>query len=126
VELSVRYRQVLRKHMSIIGAERLMSAHSRLNSDQKDVVAGSYHRSDLEQLHQDLLDAAPDGDRSAAADFVRSTRFVDAFATQVACARGATPENLAAVQTRVVYDPVVSWADRDDPDAEAPAAGITD
>jgi len=126
VELSVRYRQVLRKHLTIIGAERLMSAYSRLSTPQKDVVSGNYHRAGLDQLFQDLLDADPDGDRAAAATFVRSTRFVDAFATQVAFARGATPENLAAVQTRVVYDPVIRWDDRNDPDAERPAATITD
>src|SRR5699024_3712467 len=96
------------------------------STPQKDVVSGNYHRAGLDQLFQDLLDADPDGDRAAAATFVRSTRFVDAFATQVAFARGATPENLAAVQTRVVYDPVIRWDDRNDPDAERPAATITD
>lgn len=126
VELSVRYRQVLRKHMSIIGAERLMAAHTRLSPAQKELAAQNYHRDGLDRLHRDLLDAEPNGDPAVAATFIRSTRFLDAFATQVAFARGATPENLAAVQTRVVYDPVVPWKHRNDPDAPQPAARITD
>lgn len=126
VELSVRYRQVLRKHLSIIGAERHMAAYSRLSPAQKQLVAQNHHRSGLEQLHRDLLDVDPNGDPAVAASFIRSTRFLDAFATQIAFTLGATPENLAAVQTRVVYDPVVPWKDRNDPDAPKPAARLTD
>lgn len=126
VELSRRHRRILRKHLTIVGAERLMAAHSRLTPAQKDVIAGNYHRTGLGRLFDDLVDAHPDRDRAAAATFVRTTRFVDAYATQVAYATGATTEDLAAVQTRVVYDPVIRWEDRNDPDARRPAAAITD
>lgn len=127
VEISDRSRKILRKQLSIVGAERLMGAYQSLNEEQRDFVARNYHRTGIDALREDLI-AATSGDQSTERvdAFVRSTRYVDAYATQVAYALWADDGEIAAVQTRVVYDPVIRWADRNDPNAERPAASITD
>jgi hypothetical protein len=122
VEISARTRRILRKQLTIVGAERMMAAFVRLDERQREVAGGNYHRTGLDALREDLLAASPAGRVGDVDAFIRTTRFVDAYATQVAYALWGTPEQLRAVQTRVVYDPVVRWSDRNDPDAARPAA----
>jgi hypothetical protein len=122
VEISSRTRRILRKQLTIVGAERMMAAWARLDEAQREVAGENYHRTGLDALREDLVAADPDGSPGDVDAFIRVTRFVDAYATQVAYALWGSPDTVRAVQTRVVYDPVVRWDDRNDPAARRPAA----
>lgn len=126
VEIAERHRKLLRKQLTIVGAERLMSAYQSLNDEQREIVATNYHRAGLDRLREDLVEASPSRSSAQVDAFLRSTRYVDAYATQVAYAVWTDRGDIAAVQTRVVYDPVIRWAERNDPKAKRPAASITD
>jgi len=126
VELSAPYRKILRKQLTIVGAERFMSAYEALNPEQQQLVATNYHRAGLTRLEEDLTALDTAGTSSRVTAFIRSTQYVDAYATQVAYALWGDIGEISAVQTRVVYDPVIRWNDRDDPEAQRPAATITD
>lgn len=125
VELAEPYRKVLRKQLTIVGAERGMSGYQGLSDEQRDIASRNYHRSTLDALRTDLLTADPAATGRVDA-FIRSSRYIDAYATQVAFALWGDESEIAAVQTRVVYDPVIRWSDRNDPEARRPAATITD
>lgn len=118
VELSPLYRKVLRKHLTVTAAERYMSAYRSLNDAQREILAGSnFHRAgDRERMREQLTNEGP------ASDYLRMDAYVTGFSTQVALAMHGEQAEILAVQSRVVYSPVVRWADRDSEDATAPAS----
>lgn len=126
VELSDPYRKVLRKQLTIVGAERVMAAYQALSDEQRQITPTNYHRTGLGQLRDDLAAVDPHGTSAQVMAFIRSAQYVDAYATQVAYALWGDLGDVDAVQTRVVYDPVIRWSDRNRPDARRPAATITD
>lgn len=126
IELSETYRKTLRKQLSIVGAERLMAAYSALNDTHKRVV-GENHL-DGEALYgvQDAMVAADDSEPAKVSEFIRASNYATSYGTQVAYAMWGDQGEIAGVQVRAVYDPVVRWVDRKDPDAERPPSRYTD
>lgn len=121
VEIAEAHRRILRKHQTILGAERLMPAYRQLTDEQKEIVSGNFHH---EGGREELADALEDDGGAAA--FLQASDYVDAYATQVALAIWGEEHTILAVQARVVYAPVIRWADRNDPDAEPPASTYAD
>lgn len=126
VELAETYRKTLRKQLSVVGAERLMGAYSALNDTHKAVVAKNHlDGEELYGLHDAMVEA-DDSDPAAVGEFIRADNYVTSYATQVAKALWGDQGTIAGVQVRAVYDPVIRWVDRKDPDAERPASRYTD
>ncbi|HIY67248.1 MAG TPA: hypothetical protein H9830_13345 [Candidatus Agrococcus pullicola] len=121
VELAVPYRKILRKHLTINAAERYMAAYRGLNEEQREIISSSnFHREgDRERMEQLLTDAGP------AAEYLRIDEYLTAFSTQVALALYGDEAEILGVQSRVVYNPVVRWNDRNDPNAEPPPSRRT-
>ncbi|MBL3699996.1 DUF5819 family protein [Leucobacter luti] len=126
VELSEAYRKTLRKQLSVVGAERLMAAYTALNDTHKGVVAQNHLDSTELYGVNDAMVAADDSDPAAVREFIRADNFVTSYATQVAYAMWGDQGEIVGVQARAVYDPVIRWADRHDPDAERPPSRYTD
>lgn len=116
VELADPTRRVLRKHLTILAAERYMGAYRGLSDEQRAIVSGAnFHREgDRARLEAQL---AALGDASA---YMVASDYVTAYATQVAHALYGDDHSVLAVQSRVVYRPVVRWNDRHDAEATAP------
>jgi len=121
VELSDGYRKLLRKQLSIVGAERLMPAYRALSPEQQEIADKNYHRTGFDRLRADLIEADPDGSVSTVDAFIRASEYVTAYGTQVAYALWGDEGEIMGIHTRVVYDPVIRWNDRNDPDAKRPA-----
>lgn len=121
VELSSTYRKVLRKHLTIAAAERYMSAYRSLNDDQRALLSSAnFHREgDRQRLVEELTALGP------ATDYLRMDEYVTGFSTQVALALYGHDAEVLAVQSRAVYQPVVRWADRDDPAEPRPDSFTT-
>ncbi|WP_449277732.1 DUF5819 family protein [Leucobacter sp. GX24907] len=126
VELSAFHRKVLRKQLSIMGAERLMAAYSRLGDAHRDAAAVNHLDGEALYPLRDAMLAADDSNVAAVDAFIRANNFAASYASQVSQALWGDQGEVLAVQTRAVYDPVVRWNDRKDPDAERPAASYTD
>ncbi|QTV80237.1 DUF5819 family protein [Microbacterium sp. NIBRBAC000506063] len=116
VELTDTYRKVLRKQLTIVGAEAYMAAYRGLNAQQTEIVTGgNFHREgDRERLVAAL------SEHGSAGAYMRASDYVTAYATQVAHALYGEEYEILAVQSRIVYEPVVRWRDRHDADAEPP------
>ena len=121
VELAVTHRKVLRKHLTIQAAEQYMAAYRNLNDEQKEVLAsGNFHNENDRARLEALLSALGPAD-----DYLRMDEYVTGYATQVALALYGDEAEILAVQSRAVYNPVIRWADRMDPNAEAPDSILT-
>lgn len=117
VELADTSRKVLRKQLTIVGAEAYMAAYRGLTAPQREVVTGgNFHRDGDRVILQSAL-----AERGSAGAYMRASDYVTAYATQVAHALYGDDHEILAVQSRIVYEPVVRWRDRDDPDAAPPA-----
>lgn len=126
IELAEPYRRVLRKQLSVMAAERLMTEYRGLNATQREVVAQNFHRGRaLYPLDEALREADPDN-TAVVTPFIRAENFATSYATQAALALWGEHGDVVAVQTRAVYAPVVRWEDRFDPDATAPRSSYTD
>nr|WP_243751856.1 DUF5819 family protein [Leucobacter weissii] len=126
VELSEPYRRTLRKQLSVVGAERLMGAYRALGDAHRSVVAENHlDGAELYPLH-DAMVAADDSDPEAVGDFIRAANYAASYATQVSLALWGDEGEIIGVQTRAVYDPVIRWNDRHDPQASRPPASYTD
>lgn len=125
IELAEPYRRVLRKQLTVIGAEQLMTSYGKLTEEQKAIAEQNFHESgDLTALNDELLaadDANPDDVRA----FIRATNYTSSYATQAAAALWSDDGEILAVQTRSVYSPVVRWEDRFDADAVRPDSSYT-
>ncbi|MFD1201631.1 DUF5819 family protein [Leucobacter albus] len=126
VELADPYRRTLRKQLSVVGAERLMAAYRGLSESQRVVAAENHHEGDALYSLRDALVAADGSNTAAVRAFIRTDNFAASYATQVAHAFWSDRGEVLAVQVRAVYDPVVRWRDRHDPDAARPSAAYTD
>ena len=126
VELAATYRKTLRKQLSIVGAERLMGAFSKLSEDHKSVAAENHLDGDALYGLRDAMVAADGSNQAAVDEFIRADNYVTSYATQVAYAMWGDSGTIRGVQVRAVYDPVVRWADRKDPNAERPPSRYTD
>ncbi|KAM9862912.1 hypothetical protein ACI1US_01152 [Leucobacter sp. BZR 635] len=126
VELSATYRRTLRKQLSVVGAERLMGAYRGLSADQQQVAAKNHLEGDGLFGLRDALLAVDGSDPAAVRAFIRADNYVSSYATQVAHAMWGERGEVVGVQTRAVYDPVVRWKDRHDPDAQRPPSSYTD
>lgn len=126
VELSSTYRKTLRKQLSIVGAERLMGAYSKLNEEHRAVVAENHLGGEALYALRDAMLAADDSATAAVDEFIRADNYATSYATQVAYAMWGEQGTIEGVQVRAVYDPVIRWADRNDPDAERPPSKYTD
>lgn len=117
VELADPSRRVLRKQLTIVGAEAYMAAYRGLNAAQKQILTGeNFHRpGDRERLGEAL------SSHGSAGAYMRAADYVTAYATQVAHALHGVEDEILAVQSRIVYEPIVRWSDRNDPEAVAPA-----
>lgn len=125
IELAEPHRRVLRKQLTVLGAERLMGAYNGLTDAQREVVEQNFHNdSDLTPL-RDALVAADTSNAAAVNDFIRVTNYVTSYATQVAHAMWGDENEVIAVQTRSVYSPVVRWEERFDDDAQRPSSSYT-
>lgn len=126
IELSSAYRKTLRKQLSIVGAERLTAAYEGLSDEQRAVVAENHLDSDeLYGLRDALVEV--DGSRPSEVNaFIRADNYVTSYATQVAYALWGEEGTVLGVQVRSVYDPVVRWDDRKDPNAQRPASSFTE
>lgn len=121
VELIDAHRRVLRKQLTISTAESYMAAYRALSDVQRDILTTvNHHRDgDRERLMQALAE------HGSAAAYVRASDAATAYATQVAYALYGEDHRILAVQTRVVYSPVVRWRDRNDPGATPPERTMT-
>ena len=126
VELAEPYRRTLRKQLSVVGAERLMGAYRKLSDSQQAVAARNHLAGDGLFELRDALVAADSSNEAEVRAFVRAHNYVSSYATQVSYALWGHEGDVAAVQVRAVYDPVVRWNDRRDPDAERPPSTYTD
>ncbi|UTX52573.1 DUF5819 family protein [Leucobacter aridicollis] len=126
VELAEPYRRTLRKQLSVVGAERLMATYRALSEEQQQVASKNHLDGDELYGLRDALVAADDSNRAEVRAFIRATNYTASYATQVAHAMWGDAGDVQAVQVRAVYDPVIRWADRHDPDAERPPAKYTD
>lgn len=125
IELAEPYRRVLRKQLTVIGAEQLMTSFGKLTEAQKAVVEENFHTSpDLAELNEALL-AADDANAGDVRSFIRATNYTTSYATQAARALWGDDGEILAVQTRSVYSPVIRWDDRNDPDAVRPDSSYT-
>jgi hypothetical protein len=125
IELAEPYRRVLRKQLTVIGAEQLMTSYGKLTEAQKAVVEENFHTSpDLAELNEALL-AADDANAGDVRSFIRATNYTTSYATQAARALWGDDGEILAVQTRSVYSPVIRWDDRNDPDAVRPDSSYT-
>ncbi|WP_336653119.1 MULTISPECIES: DUF5819 family protein [unclassified Leucobacter] len=126
IELAAPYRKLLRKQLSIVGSERLMAAYRGLSEAQRAAAAENHlDGTGLYPLRDAILAADPTKS-AAATDFIRADNFTTSYATQVAQALWGETGTIIAVQTRAVFDPVIRWNDRHNPDAEQPASSYTD
>ncbi|MFS0853097.1 DUF5819 family protein [Microbacterium sp. 179-I 3D4 NHS] len=125
IELAEPHRRVLRKQLTVIGAEHLMTAYGKLTPAQRDVVEGNFHDSDdLSALNEAML-AADDSNPGVVRSFIRATNYTTSYATQAATALWGDDGEILAVQTRSVYSPVIRWEDRFDPEAVRPDSSYT-
>jgi hypothetical protein len=126
VELAADSRKLLRKQVSIVGAERLMAAYRGLTDAQRAAAVENHlEGSELYALRDAMI--AADGSNPGAVDaFIRAGNFTTSYATQVSRALWGDQGEIIAVQTRAVYSPVIRWDDRRDPAAERPASSYTD
>lgn len=121
VELAHPTRRVLRKQLTILAAERYMGAYRDLNDAQHEILrSGNFHQEGGRERLEALL--ASEGDTSA---YMLASDYAVAYATQVAEALYGDENEILAVQARVVYNPVIRWNDRFDPDAAPPASTVT-
>ncbi len=121
-EISTTQRRLVRKQMTILGVERLVPAFEGLTEEQQRIADENWHESGFAGLREALLHAAP-GTDGAVDRFLRASEYLTAYGTQVAYAEWGA-DNVVAVQIRGVYEPVVRWEDRDDPNAQRPASTI--
>lgn len=126
VELAEPYRRVLRKQLSVMAAESLMGDYRGLSAEQREVAAENFHRGDALYPLDEALREADSANAAAVGPFIRSSNFATSYASQVAQALWSEHGEVAAVQVRSVYSPIVRWEDRFDPDASAPASSYTD
>lgn len=125
VELAAGYRRVLRKQLSVLGTERLMSAYNDLTPSQKEVAKRNFHRAgDLTPLLEALKEA-DDSNIAAVNQYVRVNNFITSYATQVAYTMWGDEGEIVAVQFRSVSSPVIPWEQRLDDDAERPKSTYT-
>jgi len=125
VEIAAPYRRILRKQMTVLGAERLNTAHRGLTAAQQKLAEGNYHRGgDLTPLLEALKDV-DDSNVAAVNQYIRVSNFITSYSTQVAYAMWGDEGKILAVQFRSVSSPVVRWEDRSDPDAERPKSSYT-
>jgi len=120
-EISSFHRRLLRKQLTIVGVERLVPAFRALTEEQQDIADENWHESGFPGLREALLEAAP-GTERAVDQFIRASEYVTAYGTQAAYALWGP--DVVAVQVQAVYDPVIRWEDRNDPDARRPTATI--
>ena len=126
VELASVTRKTLRKQLSIVGAERLMSAYQGLSPAQQDVAQRNHlDGTELYPLSE-ALSAADDTRPDAVRAFITADNYVTSYATQVAYALWGEAGEVIGVQSRAVYAPVIRWNDRHDPEAQAPPSSYTD
>lgn len=126
VELSSLSQKVLRKQLSVTGAERLMAAYQRLSAPQQAAAQRNYLEGDALFGLDEALRTADDARPAAVSAFIRADNYATSYATQVAHALWGDDGSVVGVQVRAVYDPVIRWNDRHDPDAQRPAASYTD
>lgn len=126
IELAETYRKTLRKQLSIVGAERLMAAYSALNDTHKHVAGQNHLDGDALYALQDAMVEADDSEPSKVSEFIRASNYATSYGTQVAHAMWGDQGTVVGVQVRAVYDPVVRWVDRKDPNAERPPSRYTD
>lgn len=125
IELAEPYRRVLRKQLTVIGAEQLMTAYGKLTPEQKEIAEKNFHDSgDLAALNESLL-AAEGANPVDVRAFIRATNYTVSYATQAAQALWSDDGEILAVQTRSVYSPVIRWEDRFDADASRPDSSYT-
>lgn len=123
-EVSSSTRKIMRKHPTVVAAERLLGAYSDLDEAARRVVAADYHRdSDLAGLRDDLAGSGTSSDVRRA--FIRASNFATSFASQAAFAVWGESADVLAVQVRAVSSPVVRWADRFETDAARPDSTVT-
>jgi hypothetical protein len=126
VELAEPYRRVLRKQLTVLGAERLMGAYRSLTDAQRTVAAGNFHNAEDLTALLDALRGTGEDNVAGVNDFVRATNYVTSYGSQVALAMWGDEGEILAIQTRSVYSPVVRWGDRHDESAVAPPDTYTD
>ena len=126
VELAAPYRKLLRKQLSIVGAERLMAAYRGLSDPQRAAAAENHLDGSGLYALRDAMLAADDANPAAVTAFIKAGNFTTSYATQVAQSLWGEQGEIVAVQTRAVFDPVIRWNDRNDPDAERPSSSYTD
>lgn len=126
VELSTLSQKVLRKQLSVTGAERLMGAYQRLSEPQQRAAQRNFLESEALYGIDAALRAADDTRPAAVSAFIRADNYAASYATQVAHALWGDRGSVVGVQVRAVYDPVIRWNDRHDPNAQRPAATYTD
>ncbi|GAA2826214.1 DUF5819 family protein [Leucobacter komagatae] len=126
VELAEPYRRTLRKQLSVVGAERLMTSYRGLSEAQQRVAAENHLAGEELYGLRDALVAADDSNSAEVRSFIRATNYTASYATQVAHAMWGDKGEVKAVQVRAVYDPVVRWTDRHDPEAKRPPSKYTD
>ncbi|MGM1017055.1 MAG: DUF5819 family protein [Actinomycetota bacterium] len=125
IELAEPYRRVLRKQLTVIGAERLTGAYNDLTDTQREIAEQNFlGTGDLNPLNDALLEA-DDSNGAEVRAFIRATNYTTSYATQVAYALWGDDGEILAVQTRSVYSPVIRWEDRDDPNAVRPDSTYT-
>lgn len=123
-ELSSPLWKLMRKHPTVMGAERLLSVYKGLDAEARDIASRNYFEdADLSGLQRDL--EAGGLEAGAVRGFIQVTNYTTSYATQVANSLWGEEEVLA-VQVRAVSSPVIRWSDRFDEDAERPAVTVTD
>lgn len=121
-EISTTHRRLLRKQFTILGVERLVPAFQALTEEQQDIADENWHESGFPGLREALLDASP-GTEAAVDRFIRASEYLTAYGTQVAYTMWDA-DDVVAVQIQGVYEPVVRWDDREDPNAQRPTSTI--
>jgi len=125
IELAEPYRRVLRKQLTVIGAEQLMGSYNKLTDEQRAIAEQNFlGTGDLNPLNDALVEA-DDSNGAEVRAFIRATNYTTSYATQVAYALWDDDGEILAVQTRSVYSPVVRWEERDDPNAVRPDSTYT-
>lgn len=126
VELSTLPQKMLRKQLSVTGAERLMGAYQGLSRVQQEAAQRNYLEGEALFGLDEALRSADDSRPRAVSAFIRADNYATSYATQVAHALWGDDGSVVGVQVRAVYDPVIRWNDRHDPDAQRPPASYTD
>lgn len=121
-ELAAPGRRLLRKHLTVVAAERLMGAFSGLNAEQKEIVKKNFHYDyTMESMAEELRKSGASD--SKVRTVLNASRYSTAYATQLAYAlwgpEGAWSQGkVKAVQARAHYEYIPRWEDRNKADAE--------